>query len=262
MNNAMLNTALTAARSAAKIILTGLDRIDSVRIAEKNRNDFVTSVDKAAETEIIAILKEAYPDHLFLAEESFNDTKLNKNDNFWIIDPIDGTTNFIHRIPHFATSIAFYSKGRVELGLIYDPVKDELFSAVNGKGARCNQNRIRVNQCKKVEEALIAISGGGFDETRNNEFLTIVNNIFSNAAGVRRSGSAALDLAYVAAGRYDGFIDIGLQPWDVAAGNLMVTEAGGYVRDFKGAHDSLVSKDIITANPSLWPQLQKLVIAR
>lgn len=260
--NAMLNTALTAARSAAKIILTGLDRIDSVRIAEKNRNDFVTSVDKAAESEIIATLQQAYPDHLFLSEESYNDTKLNSKDSFWIIDPLDGTTNFIHRIPHFAISIAFYTKGEVEMGLVYDPVKDELFTALKGKGARCNQSRIRVSQCKRAEDAILSVPGCAVKPERHSECLNLINNTYSKVAGIRRSGSACLDLAYVAAGRYDGFIDLDLHSWDVAAGNLLVKESGGYVRDFSGKHDPLVSKDIITANPSLWPQLQKLVINR
>lgn len=257
--NSMLNVATTAVRSAAKIILTGLDRIDSIRITEKSRNDFVTSVDKAAESEIIATLSQAYPDHHFLSEESFSETELNTKDNFWIIDPLDGTTNFIHRIPHFAISVAFYHKGQVEMALVYDPVKDEIFTALRGKGARCNQHRIRVSQCKHLDRALLAMTGFTMRSERSEECLKILNNAYGSVGAVRRSGSSALDLAYVAAGRYDGLLDIGLKPWDVAAGNMLVKESGGYVCDLQGKHD-LLATDVIAANPSLCAEIQKLLL--
>ncbi|MEE3002931.1 MAG: inositol monophosphatase family protein [Pseudomonadota bacterium] len=258
--NSMLNVALTAARSAAKIILTGLDRIDSVRITEKSKNDFVTSVDKAAESEIVATLSDAYPDHLFLSEEQHNETKLNKKDKFWIIDPLDGTTNFIHRIPHFAISIAFYAGGDIECSLVYDPVKDELFTAVRGQGARCNQHRMRVTSCKEINKSLLVSGFPARSPELHHDYVLMMEKCLKSIAGFRRSGSAALDLAYVAAGRYDGYIDTDLKEWDVAAGSLLVRESGGYIRDFKGTNTTLPCHNIIAANPGLWPELQQLII--
>ncbi|MBT4804343.1 MAG: inositol monophosphatase [Legionellales bacterium] len=257
--NPMVNVATSAARAAAKIILTGLDRIDSVRIAEKSRNDFVTSVDKAAEAEIIAVLSNAYPDHKFLSEEAYSDTELNDTDSFWIIDPLDGTTNFIHRIPHFAIAMAFYHKGKVELSLVYDPVRDELFTALRGKGARCNQQRMRVSSLRKLDRALIATGFPSRNAERQAPYIATINDCFERVGGVRRSGSAALDIAYVACGRYDGFFDTDLKVWDVAASNLLVQESGGYVKDFAGNSSDIICDNIIVSNPDLYPQIQALV---
>ena len=245
---AILNTAVQAARLAAKTILVGLDRIDSVRITEKRKNDFVTSVDKAAEHEIIVTLQEAYPGHQFLSEESFSTTPLNNQDDFWIIDPLDGTTNFIYGIPHFAISIAFMSKGKLECGLIYDPLKDELFTAVRGSGARLNQRRIRVSPRKSLDGALIG-AGSRFE----------THALHASVSGIRRSGSAALDLAYVAAGRLDGFVDANLKTWDVAAGHLLIAESGGLIKDFSGRSGLFVTDTLIASNKTIYTGLNPLV---
>jgi len=252
----MLHVATTAARAAAKIILTGLDRIDSVRIEEKRKHDFVTSVDKAAEAEIIYILQQAYPDHHFLSEEGFADTPLTDKGSYWIIDPLDGTMNFIQRIPHFAISIAYYEAGKVEMGLVYDPIRDELFTAMRGKGARLNQTRLRVGQKRKLDHAFLATGIPHHDDT---EALTSIQPIISAVAGVRKMGAASLDLAYVAAGRFDAYIDKNLQVWDSAAGNLLVQEAGGYVRDFSGGQSDLTSSTLIATNPDLYDILEPLL---
>jgi myo-inositol-1(or 4)-monophosphatase len=237
-----------AARQAAKTILVGLDRIDSIRITEKRKNDFVTSVDKASEHEIITMLQQAYPSHQFLSEEGFSTTALNDKDDFWIIDPLDGTTNFIYGIPHFAISIAFMSKGKLEYGLIYDPIKDELFTAVRGSGARLNQRRISVSPRKSLEGALIG--AGSRVETQA---------LHGRVGSMRRSGSAALDLAYVAAGRYDGFVDANLKTWDVAAGHLLIAEAGGQIKDFSGRSGLFVTDTLIASNKALYTELHPLV---
>ena len=253
----MLHVATTAARAAAKIILTGLDRIDSVRIEEKRKHDFVTSIDKAAEAEIIHTLKQAYPDHQFLSEEGFADTPLSDKGSYWIIDPLDGTMNFIQRIPHFAISIAYYEAGKVEMGLVYDPVRDELFSAIRGKGARLNQGRIRVTEKRKLAHAFCAT---GIPHHGEADALPIMEAVVPAVAGIRKMGSAALNLAYVAAGRFDVYLDKGLHIWDTAAGHLLVQEAGGYIRDFSGARADIGSADIIVANPDLSEAFQSLLV--
>jgi myo-inositol-1(or 4)-monophosphatase len=252
----MLHVATTAARAAAKIILTGLDRIDSVRIEEKRKHDFVTSVDKAAETEIIRTLQQAYPDHHFLSEEGFADTPLTDKGSYWIIDPLDGTMNFIQRIPHFAISIAYYEAGKVEMGLVYDPIRDELFTAIRGKGARLNQSRLRVGQKRKLAHAFLAT---GMPHHTDMAGLASIQTVLPQVAGMRKMGAASLDLAYVAAGRFDAYIDKDLQVWDTAAGNLLVQESGGYVRDFAGAQSDVTSSTLIAANPDLYTALQSLM---
>ena len=257
--SATLHTAVQPTRSAATLILTGLDRIDSVRITEKRKHDFVTSVDKAVEHEMIETLQQAYPSHQFLSEERFAHTKLNDKDDFWIIDPIDGTTNFIYGIPHFAISVAFMSKGRLECAVVYDPVKDEMFTAIRGAGARLNQRRIRVSPRTNINGALIATGTPGHDSVRQNSYVRSLQALLPEVGSFRRSGSAALDLAYVAAGRFDGFIDVDLYTWDVAAGHLLVKEAGGHIKDFSGRSGLFITESLIAGNNTMFDALQPIM---
>lgn len=256
-----LNTAIKAARSAGQIIARSVDRIDRIDIAtKKTANDLVTSVDKAAEAEIIQIVKKAYPDHGFLGEESGIAVGTNINQVFWIIDPLDGTLNFVHGFPQFCVSIGVQIRGVVEHGVVYDPIKDELFTASKGSGAQLNDRRIRVSECKNIGTALI---GNGFAYKRTDETIdTCLNRlrrILEQCGDLRRAGSAALDLAYVAAGRLDGFYEVGLGAWDVAAGALMVREAGGFVSDFAGTDKFLENGTIVCGTPKVYPTLLELV---
>ncbi|OGT88682.1 MAG: inositol monophosphatase [Gammaproteobacteria bacterium RIFOXYA12_FULL_61_12] len=227
----MTNIAVRAARAAGKLLMQYYDRVESLTIADKSRNDFVTEVDRGAEREIIQILRRAYPNHAILAEES---GEHNGNDYQWIIDPLDGTTNYLHGFPQFAISIACTHKGELLSGVIYDPLKDEMFTADRGGGARLNDRRLRVTSRKSLEGALI---GTGFpfrDQRHLDTYTEMFKAMIKDTAGLRRPGSAALDLAYVAAGRLDGFWELGLSPWDFAAGALLVREAGGKVSDLAG----------------------------
>jgi myo-inositol-1(or 4)-monophosphatase len=230
----LLNIAIQAARQASKTILRFMDRLDTIEINRKARNDFVTEVDRRSEQEIIQVIRKAYPEHAILGEESgYNEG----NETCWVIDPLDGTTNYIHGFPHFCISIAVKNHGQLEAGVVYDPVRNELFAAARGKGATLNDRRIRVSAVKKLEEALI---GTGFPQREiehAQEFLKTFQLVFPACAGIRRAGAAALDLAYVAAGRLDGFWEAYLKEWDMAAGILMIQEAGGMVSDFHGGKE-------------------------
>ena len=249
----MLNTAVAAARSAGNIIVRYIDRIDSLTIATKARNDFVSEVDRLAEHEIIQKISRAYPEHGILAEES---PEKKGNEYQWIIDPLDGTTNFLYGIPHYAVSIALKYRGRVDQAVIYDPVKDELFTASRGQGAQLNSRRIRVNNRKDMDGALLA-TGIPFREDQDLDlFIQTMRCLIPDTAGIRRPGSAALDLAYVAAGRMDGFWEFALQPWDIAAGMLLVEEAGGRVADLRGGKDPLESGNIICGSPRVFQAMQ------
>ncbi|HHJ18144.1 MAG TPA: inositol-1-monophosphatase [Gammaproteobacteria bacterium] len=253
----MLNIAVRAARNAGDIIIRHLNRIDKLTISSKDRNDFVSEVDREAENEIIAVIHKAYPDHGVLAEES----GLHKgNDEYqWIIDPLDGTTNFLHGYPQFAVSIALKHKGKLEQAVIYDPMRQELFTASRGGGAFLDNRRIRVSSQNSLEGALL---GTGFpykDMRHLDAYMESFKALIVDAAGIRRPGSAALDLAYVAAGRFDGFWEIGLNVWDIAAGVLLVREAGGLVGDFEGGHDFLESGNIIAAAPKLFPAMLRRI---
>jgi len=220
----MLNIAVRAARSAGNVIIRNIDRLDSIAVQTKDRNDFVSEVDRQAEQEIIGVLRKAYPDHAILAEESGEQAG---NDYQWIIDPLDGTTNFLHGFPQYAVSIALRHKGRLEQGVVYDPVRQELFTATRGGGAMLNERRIRVSSRRTLEGALLG-TGFPFKSQQHLEsYLQMFRVLFPQTAGIRRAGSAALDLAYVAAGRFDGFWEIGLSVWDMAAGVLLIQEAGG-----------------------------------
>ncbi len=244
----MLNIAVGAARSAGNLIVRHLERVDRLTIGTKQRNDFVTEVDHLAEAEIIRVIHRAYPQHAILAEES----GAQGDDEFeWVIDPLDGTTNFLHGFPQFAVSIALRHRGRLDQAVVYDPLRQELFCASRGAGATLNDRRIRVSRANSLTGSLL---GTGFpfrQQQHLDAYLAMFRALFPDAAGIRRAGAAALDLAYVAAGRLDGFWEIGLSPWDTAAGALLVLEAGGMVSDFDGGGDYLETGNVICAGPRL-----------
>jgi len=250
----MLNMALRAARAAGEIIAQSADRVDLVDVEAKGLNDYVTKVDRTAERAILEALQKPYPDHGFLGEESGRREGRGEGaDWVWIIDPLDGTTNFIHGFPQFAVSIAVQHKGVTEHAVVLDPVKREEFTASRGRGAAMNGRRLRVTSRKTLEGGLI---GTGFpfrpDQMGHiDNYLGMFKDVAKQTAGLRRAGSAALDLAYVAAGRLDGFFEFGLSPWDIAAGDLIIREAGGLVSDFAGGHNYLDSGNVVAGNPKL-----------
>jgi myo-inositol-1(or 4)-monophosphatase len=256
----MLGIAVRAARRAGAIINRAARDVDLLAVARKRHNDFVTEVDRAAEAAVIEILHRAYPDHAILAEESGAKAGLAGGSEYtWIIDPLDGTTNFIHGFPQYAVSIALRHKGLIEQGVIFDPTKNELFTATRGRGAYLNERRIRVSKRTRLDEALI---GTGFpfrDLEGLDEYLAMFRELTTRTAGIRRAGAAALDIAYVAAARLDGFWEMGLSPWDMAAGALMVQEAGGLVGDFAGDADYLASGRIVCGNPKIFVQLVQAI---
>lgn len=251
MKDALINIALQAARSAGNIIVRALDRLDKLHVSEKQPNDYVTEIDQKAEQEIISIIRKAYPHHGILAEES-GETVGSNDEVTWIIDPLDGTRNFIHGFPQFAVSIAVERKGKIEHGVIYDPLRQEVFSASRGKGAQLNDRRIRVSTKKNLEDCLV---GTGFpyrhSPTLVQAYLNSLQSLLPICGDLRRAGAATLDLAYVACGRLDGFYEMSLKPWDIAAGSLLIKEAGGLVCDFNGGEDYLKSGDIVAANPKI-----------
>lgn len=257
MQNPLLNVAIEAARAASVIIIRAMKRMDTVQVSNKGPNDLVTAVDQRVEEEIISIIHRAYPAHAILGEES---GESGDSDYQWIIDPIDGTRNFIHGFPYFAISIAVAHKNKIEHGVIYDPTRQEMFTASRGKGAQLNDRRIRVSQRKLLEESLL---GTGFAYRHNNDDHTVPENIFKSlvpACGdVRRAGAAALDLAYVACGRLDGFWEFGLHVWDMAAGVLLIKEAGGLVTDLDGSDNHLKSGNVVAGNPAIMKQLLKSI---
>lgn len=271
--NPMLNMAIKAAHEAGDIIARSADRIDQLQIENKDKNDFVSEIDRAAEDTIIGRLKKAYPDHAFHGEESgihkpnkVADDKAKKpNPNVataeyeWIIDPLDGTTNFLYGIPHFAVSIALKVDGKLDQAVIYDPMKDDLFHASRGGGAFLNNRRIRVSKRLSLENALLT-TGVPYrpdQEDIIDKYLQTMKALIINTAGIRRPGAASLDLAYVAAGRYDGFWEFGLNEWDIAAGVLLVQEAGGLVGDTHGGDSHLKTGDIVAANPKVFKEMVK-----
>jgi myo-inositol-1(or 4)-monophosphatase len=245
----MLNIAIRAARSAGNIILRYVDKVDTLTVSSKQQNDFVTEVDQMAEREIISVIQKAYPNHSILAEESGNHKA---GDEFqWVIDPLDGTTNFVRGFPQFAVSIALKHRGRLDQAVIYDPVKDELFTASKGAGAQLNKRRLRVTPRTSLEGALL---GTGFPFRQQqylDNYMGMFKALFTDTAGIRRAGAASLDLAYVAAGRLDGFWEIGLSEWDMAAGVLLIKEAGGIVTNFRGEDTYLETGNIIAGTPKV-----------
>lgn len=257
MREPLINIAVEAARSAGTLITRAMKRLDTIKIAEKQPNDFVTEVDQRVEQEIISIIKKSYPSHSILGEES---GEIEGDDYQWIIDPIDGTRNFIHGFPHFAVSIAITYKNKIEHGVIYDPMRQELFTATRGKGAHLNERRIRVAQRKHLEECLL---GTGFAYRHADKTNTlpgkILESILPICGDIRRAGAATLDLAYVASGRLDGFWEIGLHLWDIAAGILLIKEAGGIVCDPYGGEDYLKTGNVVAANPAIMRQFLKTI---
>ncbi len=260
----MLNTAVTAARRAGAIINRASLDLEKVQVSHKQRNDFVTEVDRDAETAIIETLLKAYPSHSILGEESGHTSRrkeetLTSAENIWIIDPLDGTTNFIHGLPQYAVSIALMQKGVITQGLVYDPNRDELFTATRGRGAFLNSRRIRVSKRTRVEDSLI---GTGFPYRKIDaldEYIRMFRAVTERASAVRRPGAAALDLAYVASGRYDGFFEFGLAPWDIAAGALLVLEAGGLIGDFAGEQGYLENEQVVAGTPKVFAAMLGLL---
>jgi myo-inositol-1(or 4)-monophosphatase len=249
----MLNIAVRAARRAGSIINRAALGGEGLKIKAKQANDFVTQVDQAAEEAIIGIVRTAYPEHGFLAEESGRSE--GKADYVWIIDPLDGTTNFIHGFPQYCVSIGVQHRGSLAHAVVYDPTRNELFTATKGAGAFLNDRRIRVSKCLRLQEALVG-TGFPFKELgRVDLYLKQLRTLMSTSSGVRRAGAAALDLAYVACGRMDAFWELGLSPWDMAAGALLIQEAGGLVADLKGEGEYLDRGEIVAATPKIFPAL-------
>ncbi|MCX2861872.1 inositol monophosphatase family protein [Paucibacter sp. PLA-PC-4] len=251
----MLNVAIKAARAAGSIINRASLDLDILKINTKSPNDFVTEVDQAAENAIIEILLQAYPDHGILAEESGREHGAKHSEFVWIIDPLDGTTNFIHGLPMYCVSIALAHRGVVQQAVVYDPTRNDLFYATKGRGAFLNDRRLRVSKRTRMSDALI---GTGFPFRRGDNFkryLKMFEEIMPLCAGLRRPGAAALDLCYVAAGYYDAFFETGLNPWDVAAGSLIITEAGGLIGNFTGESDFMNQREVLAGSPKIYGQL-------
>lgn len=256
-----LNIAVRAARRAGNIITRSLDKIDQLDITVKSPNDFVSNVDRAAEEAIIEVLHDAFPHHDILAEESGSSEGKGsiEGEYQWIIDPLDGTTNFLHGFPQFAVSIALKHKGRLEQAVVYDPMRQELFTATRGGGAQLNEHRLRVSKRKELDGALL---GTGFPfkaQQHLDTYLQTFKALFPMTSGIRRPGSAALDLAYVAAGRLDGFWEIGLNPWDMAAGALLIQEAGGLISDFGGGNEFLDTGNVVAGNPKVFKAILQTI---
>ena len=250
----MLNIAVKAARRAGSIIIRAAMDGTALEVRAKDANDFVTQIDRAAERAIIEILRRAYPGHAILAEES-GSLEGAQAEYLWIIDPLDGTTNFIHGFPQYCVSLAVQHRGTISHAVVYDPARNELFTASRGRGAYLNDRRIRVSHCRRLQEALVG-TGFPFKElSRLDPYVAQLRTMITSSAGVRRAGAAALDLAYVAAGRLDAFWEMGLSAWDMAAGALLIQEAGGLVGDFSGEQEYLESGDIAAATPKVFPQL-------
>lgn len=257
--NPILNVATQAARTAGHRIINHMQDIDKLNIEHKGKNDYVSEVDKDAEKTIIEIIKKYYPDHAILAEESGKHEAAKKSDVRWIIDPLDGTTNYLHGFPQFCVSIAVEVKGKIEHAAIYDPSRDEMFTASRGQGARLDNSRIRVSEQKTLDNALLATGFPYHDFSYIDAYMESLKAFMTSTAGIRRPGSAALDLAYVACGRVDGFWEMNLKPWDIAAGILIIKEAGGLATDFRGGDECLTYGNIMAANPKLYKEMAQTI---
>ncbi len=247
--HALLNIAVRAARAGGASLLRSREFLSSVRANAKGRNDFVSEADLKAEQAIIDTIHKSYPEHAILAEES---GARGNSDVVWIIDPLDGTTNFLHGLSHFSVSIAVQVKGRVEHGAVYDPIQDELFTATRGAGAALNDKRLRVGNKIKLNEALLATAFPFSNAALYEKYMKEFANIYPQCSDIRRLGSAALDLCYVANDRFDGYFEYGIKLWDIAAGALIVQEAGGLVSDLNGGNDFTGSNGILAANPKMY----------
>ena len=251
-----LNIAIRAARAAGDIIARYYDRVDTIKVATKGPNDFVTEVDAMCKRTIIDTIKKSYPEHAIRAEESGSHSG---NEYEWVIDPLDGTLNFMHGVPHFCVSIALLANSKSEVGVIYDPMKQELFVANRGGGARLDDKRIRVSSRGGLKNALLG-TGFPFRETDNiDRYMGIFKDFAGKTAGIRRPGAAALDLAYVACGRFDGFFEFGLHAWDMAAGALIAREAGAIVADADGSENYLSSGNIVAAPPKVYREMHPII---
>lgn len=250
--HALINIATRAARAAGTVIMRNMDRLDTVTVTTKGPNDFVSEVDRLAEQAIIDTVRKTHPDHGFLGEET---GRQGGDDYVWIIDPLDGTTNYLHGFPAFAVSLGIQHKGRMEHGVIYDPLRQELFTASRGGGATLDGKKIRVTAVNGLERALIGTGFPFLEHQDVDAFMAMLRGIITKTAGVRRAGAASLDLAYVAAGRLDGFWELGLQPWDMAAGVLMVQEAGGIVGDVDGGTGYMESGNIVAGGQKVFAAL-------
>lgn len=254
--NALLNVAVMAARRGGAILIRHHNKLDKLKVEKKGHNDFVSDADHAAEEAVIEVIRNHYPDHAILAEES---GAQGESDTVWIIDPLDGTTNFLHGFPQFCVSVGVQVKGRMEAAAVYDPMSQDIFAAARGDGATLNDRKIRVSGRKEMDFALI---GTGFPFRQENmnisPYLEMLGKVVKNTAGVRRPGAAALDLCYVAAGRLDGFWECGLKPWDMAAGSLIIREAGGIVSGLDGSENYLESGHILCGTPKIYSGLAKL----
>ncbi|MCW8091326.1 inositol-1-monophosphatase [Alteromonas sp. ASW11-130] len=252
----MLNIAVRAARAAGSIIVRGFENRDDLETQSKGTNDYVTKVDKEAERAIISKIQQSYPNHAFLGEET-GETEGSESEYQWVIDPLDGTTNFIKGIPHFCVSIALLYKGRLDQAVIFDPMRGELFTASRGQGAQLNGYRIRASKAKDLSETVLATAFPFKDKKQFGEYALGLNKIFHACGDIRRGGSAALDMAYVAAGRHDGYWERGIKAWDIAAGELLVREAGGLVTDFKGGNDPLYKGEVVAGGVKVVQTLVK-----
>jgi len=255
----MLNIAVKAARAAGSIINRAALDLEVVRVGTKGPNDYVSEVDQAAENAIIDVLLEAYPGHGILAEESGRARGAKDSEYTWIIDPLDGTTNFLHGFPVYCVSIALAYRGVVQQAVVYDPTRNDMFFASRGRGAFLNDRRLRVSRRTRISDSLI---GTGFPFRKGDNFKRYVKmfeEVMQSCAGLRRPGAAALDLCYVAAGYYDGFFETGLNPWDMAAGSLIITEAGGLIGNFTGESDFLYQREVVAGNPKIYGQLVQIL---
>ncbi len=252
----MLHTAVRSVREGGRVILMYFNQLDRLEYSSKGRNDYVSQADVEAERAVLDVLTRAYPDHGIIAEES---GEREGSEYTWVIDPLDGTTNFLHGFPMFAVSVAVKRAGVLEHGVVYDPLHDEMFTASRGEGAQLNGKRIRVSTTRKLAPSLL---GTGFpfrDLGIIEPWMRSFQSLLPKTSGIRRAGAAALDLAYVAAGRLDGFWEFGLKPWDMAAGALLIREAGGLVSDVSGGQDFLESGNLVSANPLIFEEFRKIV---
>ena len=257
-NSGMLNTAIIAAREAGKLQLQAFQERSSLQISSKAAGDFVTQVDKQCEEIIVQTLSKAYPKHAFLGEE-FGQSGLKDSEYVWVIDPLDGTTNFIHGIPHFAVSIALLKNNVPVQAVVYDPCKNEIFSATKGKGATQDRRRIRVTEQSRMINSLVA-TGFPFREGDDYEaYQGTLQKMMEETSGLRRMGSAALDLCWVANGRYDGYWERGIKIWDIAAGALIALEAGALVSDYSGENEFLTKCEIVAATPRIFPSMLNII---
>ena len=253
----MVNIGVRAARRAGEVMIRQWNQLESLQVTDKGRNDYVTQVDVMAEEAIVAVIRDHYPDHAILAEERGAE---GEHEYQWIIDPLDGTTNYLHGFPVFAVSIAVAFRGELQHAVVYDPLRQEIFTATRGEGAQLDGRRIRVSRRPHLSGALIAT---GFPFRANqpymDRYLQMLRAVMVETSGVRRPGSAALDLCYVAAGRVDGFWELGLSKWDIAAGALLIREAGGRISDFQGTDRYLESGHVVGGNPKVYAALSKLL---